>query len=885
MTTEVDEHDLDALRTKQLAREYEAQTLAAQKVHADSQKAQNRGDPLRSPSTRTLADHWTGPLADYIATVADNAKHSKGPKPRWLKKALRFLDAETLASVTIKAILATIISERRVKLSTSGKLPKALTSSHLAGTIGLAISKASRLTAFRKLNPALFAAIDKGQNEQGSTPQHKDAVLNIKLNTTARDPERASAEFLAATESWTTRERHSIGQWMFAAAVKCTGGRIELKRHWKDLKSGRGTSGYWHVDLHPSVYEWLANDIEQHASHATFERAMVCPPVPWEGPKGGGYLLADITSPNLIRGATPGPVRRMIKRKGIPQSPVLSAINHLQSVPFSINEAVFSVASEAVAARLNLAQLPESYRTTVPPAPPKENTTPEEFAEWRRKAAIAKRTNERNKARVLWSMGVIKEAEELRGEPLWFAAAADYRGRVYANGSGLNPQGGSLARHMLLFHKGRPIGDGDGPRWLAYQVARSWGHEKATWDERLEWTEANTDMLKRIADDPLGNRTEWEAEAGPENIWPALSAAREWTDYVESGRSPLWETRLPIWIDASASGLQFFAGLTRDRDLGRIVNLVPSDRPRDLYQEIADTAHRNISRIAMDYGANDRQEALLWLRVLGERAPRSLTKQIVMCKPYGAAHVNVYDVVWDYLDKEDPLRLHWGGDVRTPDEEKGLVHWLGNQLQRALGDRTQAATNVMAWLRAAMGLLCEGSKDGGDGEGERLQLAIERLDWRTPSGWPWHSIYYGKTPRRVSVRFDGKTRESNFAETNVREILTKRCLKAASPNYIHGLDSACLMIAVERMKAAGIESLVTVHDCYAGLAPDMSVISRCAREAFIAVHEADPLLAFRDAVLRALPDDDARSRLPPLGPLRTGDLDVKGVINSLYMYA
>lgn len=880
------DHDVgdpnEGRRIKQLAREYEAHTFASQKVNADWQKAQNTGDPLRSPSTRALAHHWTPPLAAYITAEADNAKRSTGPRPRWLKKASRFLDAETLAHVTIRSILSVLISERRVKLSNSGKLPKPLTSSRLAGDIGLAISKASRLTAFRKLNPALFAAIEKGQNEQGSTPQHKDAVLNITLNTKARDPEKATAEFLEATEPWTTRERHSIGQWLFAAAVKCAGGRITLVRHWKNLRSGGdGTTGYWHVGLHPSVYEWLADDIKAYASRATLDRAMVCPPIAWERAKGGGYLLAKITSPHLIRGTTPGPIRRKIRDKGgVPQSPVLSAVNHLQAVPFAINEAVFSVASEAVATKLDLAQLPESYRESVPISPPKETSSPEVFEEWRRKAAKAKRTNERNKARVLWSLAVMQEASELREAPFWFPHHLDFRGRVYPAGTGLNPQGSDLSRYMLKFHRGKAIGDGEGPRWLAAQVARSFGHDKISWAKRIEWTHKRTDMLKRIADDPLGNRREWEAEANDgENNWPALAAAHEWTAYVASGERPDFLTTLPVFIDGTSNGLQHFAALARDNDLGGMVNLSQSAAPQDIYQAIADTAHKNIEDIASDRGAKDRREALLWMRVLGNKAPRSLTKLIVMVKPYGGSHLNVYDVVQQFIDKADPHRLHWGEDVRSPKEEKLLVYWLGNQLQTALGERTRAATDVMGWLKKAMELLCQ--RDGSDSDS---LPPIDRLDWRTPSGLPWHNVYFATRSRRTSVKFEGEKKESNFAVTNTREIVTQKCLNGVSPNFIHALDAACLMIAVEKMKAQGINDLITVHDCFAGLAPDMPAISRCVREAFVEVHEADPLGSLRTAILKVLPED-THSRLPDLETLRTGDLDVRGVMDSLYMFS
>ena len=711
----------------------------------------------------------------------------------------------------------------------------------------------------------------------------------------------------AATAKWTQRERHSIGTWLFKAAVKTIGNGlwIEEVRHWKGLK-GRGKSGvtgHYHVTLHPDLIEWLAKDIEEYAARATFERAMCCPPVPWDHTmRDGGYLLAKITSPHLIRGATPGPVRKKIRQKGgVPRSPILDAVNHLQSVAFEINPAVFAVASEAIASKLDLAHLPESFRDEVPPAPPKDDTPPEVFEEWRRKAAKVKRANERNRARVLWSHAVVREAEELRDGPLgkgcsppaalWFAHHLDWRGRVYAAGGALNPQGGDLARYILRFARGKPIGDTEGPKWLAAQVAKAFGHDKDTWEERIEWTNRNTEMLKRIADDPLGNRSEWEAEAnGGENIWQALAAAREWTDYVESGKSPDFVTKLPVWIDGTCNGMQHFAALARNSDLARMVNVLPSacttSPPADIYQSIADTAHASIVATASNRSAPDRREALLWLRVIGNKLPRSLTKLIVMVRPYGGSRLNAYNVVREYLDKIDPHRLHWGGDVANAEEETQLVTWLGNQLQDALGERTVAATNVMSFLRASMKLLCEGNAQHCDGTGTHVGPLppIDRLDWRTPSGFPWHNLYFDTKTRRTSVIFEGEKRESYFAETDRRTILPKKCLNGVSPHFIHSLDASCLMIAVAKMKAEGITELATVHDCVAGLAPDMPTMSRCIREAFVEVHEADPLGTFRDAVLKVLPEEK-HELLPDLGPLRWGDLDIRQALESDFLFS
>ena len=46
--------------------------------------------------------------------------------------------------------------------------------------------------------------------------------------------------------------------------------------------------------------------------------------------------------------------------------------------------------------------------------------------------------------------------------------------------------------------------------------------------------------------------------------------------------------------DATCSGLQILAGLARDKSTARLVNVIPSDKPQDAYQVIADVSRPNI---------------------------------------------------------------------------------------------------------------------------------------------------------------------------------------------------------------------------------------------------------------------------------------------------
>ena len=60
----------------------------------------------------------------------------------------------------------------------------------------------------------------------------------------------------------------------------------------------------------------------------------------------------------------------------------------------------------------------------------------------------------------------------------------------------------------------------DAEDWLSFQVATTYGLDKATIAERLEWTAANHHLISRVAKDPIGCLPDWESA---EESWHSCS--------------------------------------------------------------------------------------------------------------------------------------------------------------------------------------------------------------------------------------------------------------------------------------------------------------------------------------------------------------------------
>jgi DNA-directed RNA polymerase, mitochondrial len=868
----------DPRERAQLLREFGTRADGYQKTKRGWNKAQRRGDARQSKAASKLARFWTEPLAAKIESEAATLIRRRGKKDNW-HSAYRLLGAKTLAQETAFAILSLLINRKPEERD------EKIVSQAVARAIGRQISIAYRLKVWRKLNPALFVAYDRGLDKAAATPPHREEVMLHGLNNRARDPELATPEFIERTEPWTVNKSALIGAWLLWMSVDVAKGAIQLSQSFN--KNGSIRDGYYYVSLAPKAVEWLEEAVERQALRATDNRAMICPPRPWHGAIDGGYLLGDDLSfspTSMIRGREP--VRESVEEAlehsdaRIAAASVFRSLNVLQETPYAINAAVHDIAREAATANLQLDDLPASYvQERAPKAPPTGDSEADRalLSTWKRKQAEVENSNARNISKALWSRSVLSEAAELRdldvdGEirngPLWFVHRLDSRSRIVPAGSAINPHGADLARSLLRFQQGKPIGADRGPFWLAVQVAKAFGRDKLSWADRERWVHDNEDMIRRIAAEPLTHRRLWKSES--DKLWAALAAAREWTAYRNGGSRADFITTLPIFIDGTCNGLQHFGALSRDIDLARSVNLESGELPADIYREVAAEALNDI-KMRSEHGAtSDRRAALLWLRIIGDEPPRRLAKKITMTKPYGSSFNVILKEVREFFDDNESKRqAEWGRSVDDR-EAADLRGWLAKRMEAALKGSTDPADRIMVWLQDAMELLCD-------------HEAADKLKWCTPAGFPWRgNLYYGHTKKKPKFTVDGKQHAMTLASNDTSKFKRKKAVSAIAANFVQSLDAASMMFAVNEANARGVTDMMAIHDCIGGLAPDMDITADAVRVGFVRCHEAMPLESFREAVLMALPNAEARAKLRPL-PER-GEFDVRRVLGSGYFF-
>lgn len=108
----------------------------------------------------------------------------------------------------------------------------------------------------------------------------------------------------------------------------------------------------------------------------------------------------------------------------------------------------------------------------------------------------------------------------------------------------------------------------------------------------------------------------------------------------------------------------------------------------------------------------------------------------------------------------------------------------------------------------------------------------------------------------------------------------QRQVNGVCPNFIHSLDAACLMLYLIKCKKAGINSIMSVHDCYGTHATDTELSARFLREAFVEIYRQPILENFTEDILATVDTDD--TELPEIPP--KGGLDIEEVLNSDYFF-
>lgn len=767
------------------------------------------------------------PLTAAIKELVSSTYNGKPGKKSISVSYLRDTDPETVAYITSKTILNS--------LSTETALPT------IAIHIGNQIEDHLVLKKFKETNPDFFKRASKKVNKFSVESHQRKCMVNY---TKVADVERK-------------RFKHESKLILGIALVKMfeeNTGLIEIKTI--SIKKPQI------IKASPKAIEQLNHLHSRCELMAPVYMPMVIKPAPWTTPTDGGYVTQRLP---IIKTHNK---RYLEELQHIDMPQVYRSINALQETPWRVNTRVREVLLEMYESGSTLAGLPSREMVELPPLPSpltddstKEDVKayreghPEEWEQFKVARKQAHENNKRRQSKLLTMLKIITCSDRLKGyDQFWFPYQMDWRGRMYPVVGTLNPQGQDVAKGLLEFAEGKPLGE-TGVTWLRIHLANCFGVDKVSYEDRILWTLMHEDTIKAVAEDPLGNLFWTEADGGGK-AWQFLAACFAYADYLKHGAD--YPCHIPVSLDGSCNGLQHLSALVLDTFGATNTNLVNAEKPSDIYRIVADAVNHDV---AID-AANGNEIAKLWLG----KVSRSTCKRNVMTVSYGATKYGMLEQLREDLHKAtDGKFREWLG-VAEGVQDFDHLKYLSELIIKHIGTTVEAAPKVMGWLMECAHIVSENG------------LPVR---WTTPSGLPVMQSYRKVKERRLDTTV-GNFRVSVLVYDQQKSQNTRRNALGISPNVIHSLDASAMMSTINGMLDAEISSFAMVHDSYGTHACDVQEMAIILREKFVEMYREDILATFRKQLVEQVPQELA-DRLPAAPP--RGDFDLDQVLEAMYFFA
>lgn len=783
------------------------------KVLASFKRNEEAGAAHNNPYAAAVYRRFVQPLADSIEAYANEVKRGVASVS---KAYLRPHDPMAVAFITVRTLMD----------STLMAMEHAPT--HAAHQIGQSIYGETLLAKFESVEPALYyTLVNDFERRLTKSERHRITVFKLQAEKNGID-----------LPVWSHADKVALGTTLVYLARDV--GLIDIT----EVRKGKKTTRQY--QLTAEVGGMLDHIKGFVAGISPLVMPCVVPPVPWTDANTGGYHTEGMrrVAPCCIRGRS-----AVDDLTDVPEIP-LRALNVLQSRPWRINTAVLD-AVKAVGQRFDVGEVLAQAELPKPASPAwllddtkKENMTPTQLAEFSQWKMDMREWYTESKSRgVQWGRyyEALRIAEQFKGGPLWFVYQYDYRGRAYANTRGVSPQGSDLQKALLMADEGIPIDSERSKFWFYTAGANRFGFDKATLQERYEWTVEREQMLIAIGTEPLQHRQWTEAD----NPFQFLAWCFEFAQFVKAPST--FVSRLALGQDGSCNGLQHFSAMLRDSVGGRATNLVPSSTQQDIYRLVAE---ETTSLLA----SNTSLTCVFTAKWRNHVLSRDLVKRSVMTLPYGSTRFSCADFIFsEYVSKHKAPEFDQT-DYKPASRALSVYVW------DAIGNVVVKAREAMEWLQAA--------------SDELIEAGVVEISWRSPSGFMTRQTYDKAEFIKVETRLAGGVRIRPTIVIPGDAPCKRSHRNGIAPNFVHSHDAAHMHLLICAADDAGLGHLAFIHDDYGTTADGTETLHKLIRATFVEMYT------------RCQPLEEFAARTSVTAPLpELGDLDINVVNDSTYFFA
>jgi DNA-directed RNA polymerase len=733
-----------ALIEEQLALEVLATSCGHERLIKGTEKLESRSYASASVYGSVSIKAALPEVAKVIAnTLLCIRKGHNGKDFATIHHHLKEIEPEAAAAIALKITFDKVFSSK----------DKANEIANVVVAIGQALEQEAQLRWYEAQDPDLMDRIRRSYWHSSCGTQQRVTVTKTMMN-------RNDYHW----DGWGAVVRGKLGGWLLDCVMQATGWfeRITVKR-----PNGTPTL------IVPSLrFATMKDELMRDAlMFAPLAWPMLIPPRDWSPISHGGYLTNEVMKGHemvrrgeggLIQGNTP-----------------LLFLNKLQKVAYTLNPFVVEVAETLMERGYKVGKFLPIVELPLPNKPWDIAENREARHEYRRGAAEVMNQNAASFKRSCRTRMTMQTVEIFKKKDKFFLPwSFDYRGRTYPIPAFLTPQDTDFGKSLIRFAEPSFMTD-EAEGWLAFQVATCYGNglDKATMAERQEWVANNHALISRVASDPLGQLSEWEAADEP---WQFLAACEEFNACVlECSRS--W-TSSCIAVDATCSGLQILAGLARDKSTAQLVNVLPGEKPQDAYKVVAETAKPKLP---------GHLAALL---------DRKVTKRTVMTIPYNATKHSNRAYIREALKEKD---------VEFTPEELTLIV---NAVREAMYEVVPGPMRVMDWIKQEVSA--------------SFKRGADHLQWVSPSGFIVKQNRRKRKTKTVKLQVLGRC-EVNLT-TGFEGPDVNGHKSSTAPNLIHSLDASLLHLAFLKFNAP----FTVIHDSVLCRATDMGELNRVVRETY-----------------------------------------------------
>ena len=625
---------------------------------------------------------------------------------------------------------------------------------NVCDAIGLAVEQECQMRHYEKHAPGLLHTLKENYWHRSIGTQQKIVVIRTLMNRYE----------VKQWDAWGRANRIKLGGWLLDCIMQSSG--------WftKDMqREGRKTVQY--VVPTPEFLEIKDAVMRDAELFSPLAWPMLIEPNDWTHEKCGGYLLNEVMKGHsMVRRGDPFRIQG--------ERPI-EFLNRIQKVAYRLNPFTVGVAEELDRLERAVGKFLPIIHHDLPPKPVDIADNKEARHSYNRQAAAVYNLQAQEFKKSCRTRMTMEAVQRFKSKDKFFIPwSFDYRGRAYPIPAFLTPQDTDFGKSLLSFAETAYMTP-EAEDWLAFQVATTYGLDKATMQDRLDWVKNNTHLITCVASDPILHIHNWETADEP---WQFLSACDEYYHCVL--KCDRHFTSLPVATDATCSGLQILAGLAKDKNTASLVNVLPSDKPQDAYAVVASTA--------IPYCPNSIRNYM----------DRKVVKRVVMTVPYNAKPFSNRGYIKDAL-------LEKGIEIDKDDLTKTV-----EAVRNAMDEVVPGPMAVMEWIEEQVAIAIDNGKT--------------ELTWSTPSGFVVTQKLMKKELIQLELQLLGRCKLT-VATQDSDKVDKQHHRNATAPNLIHSLDASLLHFSALAFNAP----IALIHDSVLCRATDMSALSAIVRETYM----------------------------------------------------